>query len=120
MKRNLMIAVVFILSAIQLSAQNKPFYHGRTGSTAGNAPLSTGFSNTGANINVLYHKIFWRINPDSTKYIWGSVQTNFKTIQGSVSVITLDLRSVLVVDSVKFRGVKLPAGNITRPGNTVS
>ena len=46
----------------------------------------TGQSGTGANIDVIYHKIFWRINPDSgsvataTKYIRGSVQTNFKTI----------------------------------------
>ena len=27
---------------------------------------SSGTSGTGANIDVLYHKIYWRINPDST------------------------------------------------------
>jgi hypothetical protein len=40
---------------------------------------STGTSGTGANIDVLYHKIYWRINPDSAvKYIKGSVQTILK------------------------------------------
>lgn len=81
---------------------------------------TTGTSGTGANIDVLYHKVFWRINPDSTKYIKGSVQTNFKTSIANVSVITLDMNSVLVADSVTFRGARLPAGNITRSGNIIT
>ncbi|MBL7748144.1 MAG: hypothetical protein JNM19_11985, partial [Chitinophagaceae bacterium] len=114
----------FILLADNLSAQEEqPFYH-RSGA---NLPVtnpdlteSTGTSGTGANIDVLYHNIYWRINPDSTKYIKGSVQTNFKTIQPNVTAITFDLRSVLIVDSVIFRQAKLPAGNITRSGNIVT
>lgn len=66
---------------------------------------------------MLYHKIFWRINPDSVKYIKGSVQTNFKTTQASVSTISFDLNSVLIIDSVYFRAAKLLLANITRTGN---
>lgn len=82
---------------------------------------STGFSGTGANIDVLYHKIYWRINPDTTvNYIKGSVQTNFKTINPAVSAISFDLRNVLTVDSVVFRNAKLPSGNIVRTGNVMN
>ncbi|MEI2738137.1 MAG: M1 family aminopeptidase [Chitinophagaceae bacterium] len=113
--------LLFICSANSLFAQDELYYHGsRSNNPATEIVLSTGNSGTGANIDVLYHKIYWRINPDSTKYIKGSVQTNFKTIQNNVSVITFDLRSVLVVDSVVFRNAQLPAGNITRTGNIVS
>ncbi len=82
---------------------------------------STGTSGTGANIDVLYHKIFWRINPDSTvKYIKGAVQSNFKTIQANVSSISFDLRNGLTVDSIKFRNFILPTGNITHVSNIVT
>ena len=118
MKRNLLaFSSLLVFISAQLPAQD---IHQRSG-TSSSGTLSTGYSGTGANIDVIYHKIFWRINPDSaTKYIRGYVQTNFKTIQANVSTITLDLNAVLTVDSVRFRGTKLPAGNITRPGNTVS
>jgi Peptidase family M1 domain len=78
---------------------------------------SAGPSGTGSNIDVIYHKIFWRINPDSTKYIKGSVQTNFKTIENNVTSISFDLVSILIIDSVIFRGNILPVLNITRLGN---
>jgi Peptidase family M1 domain len=82
---------------------------------------STGTSGTGANIDVLYHKIYWRINPDSAvKYIKGSVQTNFKTIQNNVSSISFDLRSGLTIDSIKFRNLLLPAANINHVSNIVT
>lgn len=115
---------LFILSTTGLSAQEEqPYYHGVRTTTAIADPgltESTGNSGTGANIDVIYHKIYWRINPDSTKYVKGFVQTNFKTIQPNVSAITFDLRSVLIVDSVIFRAAPLPAGNITRSGNIVT
>jgi Peptidase family M1 domain len=86
---------------------------GRPGETQ-----STGTSGTGANIDVLYHKIYWRINPDSAvKYIKGSVQTNFKTIQNNVSSISFDLRSGLTIDSIKFRNLLLPTTNINHVSN---
>lgn len=79
---------------------------------------SRGTSGTGANIDVIYHKIFWRINPDTTvKYIKGSVQFNFKTTQVNVSTISFDINDVLTIDSVKYRGVKLSAGSIVRASN---
>jgi hypothetical protein len=89
--------------------------------TQPNENNSTGTSGTGANIDVLYHKIYWRINPDSTvKYIKGSVQTNFKTIQANVSAISFDLRSGLTIDSIKFRNLLLPTANITHVSNIVT
>lgn len=81
---------------------------------------STGYSGTAANINVIYHKIYWRINPDSTKYIKGYVQTNFITTVNNVASISFDMNAVLQIDSVIFRNAKLPAGNIVRSGNIVN
>ena len=88
---------------------------------------SSGTSGTGANIDVICHKIFWRLNPDTSigKYIKGSVQFNFKTTQASVSTISFDMVNVtagigLTLDSVKFRNALLSAGNIVRAGNIVT
>lgn len=124
------LAALLLSSVLSLTLQAQddgPWRHGIRGNVPAPADTatafteSTGTSGTGANIDVLYHKIFWRINPDSSvKYIKGSVQTNFKTIQNSVSAISFDLRSILLVDSVKFRNALLPPGNITRSGNIVT
>ena len=122
-KSYLLLALVFVF-AQHLTAQDddsKPFYHRfhpATPPSQSPQPETSGFSGTGSNIDVLYHKIFWRINPDSTKYIRGSVQTNFKTITAGVTSINFDLRSTLTIDSVYFRGIKLPGASITRTGNT--
>ena len=94
--------------------------HGRVRHLNHSLERTTGNSGTGANIDVLYHKTFWRINPDSTKYIKGYVQTNFKTTTANVSTISLDMHSVLAADSIRFRGVLLPAGNISRVGNIIT
>jgi hypothetical protein len=110
--------IAAMLFSQNLSAQEPTFYHAPA--PAANVARSTGTSGTGDNIDVLYHKIYWRISPDSTKYIRGSVQTNFKTIQANVTTITMDMNAVLIVDSVRFRNNLLPAGNITRSGNIVS
>ncbi|HMT74921.1 MAG TPA: M1 family aminopeptidase [Chitinophagaceae bacterium] len=120
------LSLLLALSVIA-NAQVEPYYHGSRYSNPyspvtvrNESPESTGYSGTGANMDVLYHKIYWRINPDSVKYIKGRVQTNFKTIQDNVSSVSFDLRSVLVIDSVVFRNAQLPAANITRTGNIVS
>ncbi len=105
---------------------NAPASHCRFNGVSENANRpseteSTGTSGTGANIDVLYHKIYWRINPDSAvKYIKGSVQTNFKTIQNNVSSISFDLRSGLIIDSIKFRNLLLPVANINHVSNIVT
>ncbi len=80
---------------------------------------SRGTSGTGANIDVIYHKIFWRLNPDTAigKYIRGSVQFNFKTTQASVNTISFDINSILTIDSVTFRAAKLIPASIVRAGN---
>ncbi|MBK8953130.1 MAG: T9SS type A sorting domain-containing protein [Chitinophagaceae bacterium] len=117
-------SLLFACLSVITNAQVEPYYHGSRYSNP-NSPAtisneSTGYSGTGANMDVLYHKIYWRINPDSIKYIKGWVQTNFKTIQDNVSSVSFDLRSVLMIDSVVFRNAQLPAANITRTGNVVS
>lgn len=65
---------VFLLTSIRLSAQ------------------TTGYSGTGANIDVSYHRCEWRINPDSaSKGIKGTVTTYFQTKLPGVTQISLDL-----------------------------
>jgi aminopeptidase N len=111
-----------------LQAQNdgaSPYYHNLRRrdavTTTDPQPNTSGQSGTGANYDVKYHKAFWRINPDSSvKYIRGFVQTNFLTITASVSSITFDLNALLTVDSVRFRGARLPGANITRSGNILT
>ena len=85
------------------------------------APFSTGHSGTGSNIDVKYHKCYWRVNPDSTiKAIGGYVQTNFVTINDSVNTITFDLINNLLVDSVLFHNAKLAATNIKHASNILT
>ena len=112
--------ICFFLSN-QIVAQSplrSEYIHSSPGASSNTLAKTTGTSGTGANIDVLYHKIFWRINPDSSvKYIKGYVQTNFKTTSPNVTSINFDLNSALVIDSVYFRNAKLPSGNITRTGN---
>ena len=53
---------------------------------------SSGFSGTGANIDVYYHRANWTIDPNSaSKIITGTVTTYFKTTQANVSTINFDL-----------------------------
>jgi len=52
---------------------------------------TTGFSGTGANIDVTYHRIEWTIDPTlATKTISGTVTTYFETKQNNVSAINFD------------------------------
>jgi len=53
---------------------------------------TTGYSGTGVNIDVVYHRAEWTIDPrDAAKVINGTVTTYFVTKQSNVSVITFDL-----------------------------
>lgn len=121
-------ALLLLAVTNTLQAQEPASYHrlrqGHAGSHAHSIharPESSGNSGTGGNIDMIYNKIYWRINPDSTvKYIKGYVQMNFKTIQPNVSAISFDLRSILTIDSIRFRNALLPAASITRTGNIVS
>jgi hypothetical protein len=124
------LAIVAVLSCITTFAQTPTgtadqsslYYHpvSRSAAIPDQDPgiASSGQSGTGANYDVKYHKVFWRINPDSSvKYIRGFVQTNFETIASGVTAISFDINAVLTIDSVRFRGARLAAGNIARAGN---
>lgn len=77
---------------------------------------SSGYSGTGANINVVYQRCNWRINPDSSiKAIGGSVTTYFKTTQSNVSSITFDLNDVLTF-SATYHGSSITT---SRPSTNI-
>lgn len=56
-----------------------------------NHTTSTGFSGTGANIDVVYHRANWQVNPNNGVFISGTVATYFKTMQPNVASISFDL-----------------------------
>jgi len=68
---------------------------------------TTGFSGTGANINVDNYQIYWRINPDSALGIKGTVKIKFKTTAANVTNISFDLRNTFTVTSVFWNGAAL-------------
>jgi hypothetical protein len=70
---------------------------------------TSGYSGTGANIDVVYHRINWTIDPNgAANYISGTVVTYFKTKQANVSSIKFDLNSSSFPTAnvtVKYHGV---------------
>ena len=56
---------------------------------------STGNSGTASNINVVYYRCDWTIDPGTSKNISGTVTTYFKTTAANVSVITFDLNNLV-------------------------
>lgn len=68
---------------------------------------TTGYSGTGVNIDVKYHRAEWTIDPGVSKYITGTVTTYFKTTQNNVSTISFDLNKPSFNNgnlSVKYHG----------------
>lgn len=71
-----------------------------------------------ANIDVIYHRCYWRISPDSpsatspAKYLKGNVTTYFVTKLDNISQVSFDFNNVHTIDSVTYHGTKLTAGNI--------
>lgn len=77
------------------------------GSTLGTFAQTSGNSGTGANIDVKHHNVYWRVNPDSTKYIRGTITTKFVTKASNVSTITFDLNKTSFNNAslvVKYHG----------------
>jgi hypothetical protein len=70
----------------------KRFLNSQTSTTSEN---STGNSGTGANIDVVYYRCDWTIDPSVSKNISGTVTTYFKTIAANVSQITFDLNNLV-------------------------
>ncbi|MBK8608403.1 MAG: hypothetical protein IPL84_00155 [Chitinophagaceae bacterium] len=110
MTKNLFFTGLFVIfSLCQLVAQQQPYIHGLLSPPRGSfikdpAPVSltanpgesgfSGQSGTGANIDVVYHRVDWTIDPrTATNIITGTVVTHFKTIAANVSSITMDLNS---------------------------
>ncbi|MBL7728770.1 MAG: hypothetical protein JNM68_13830, partial [Dinghuibacter sp.] len=78
---------------LYVHGQHQEYFHGlRNRPEETMVTNSTGFSGTGANINVVYHRIAWTVNPnDATKNITGSVTTYFRTLTPGVSTLSFDL-----------------------------
>jgi hypothetical protein len=126
MKKKLVLFFAMIVAALgSLMAQDKlqryknPIRHDAENEHLHHAAARTsGGSGTGGNIDVVYHRATWRINPDTTvNYIKGDVAFYFKTTQPNVSTISFDIVSVLTIDSIRFDNAKLATANIARAGN---
>jgi Peptidase family M1 domain/Secretion system C-terminal sorting domain len=79
-----------------------------------NQPTNLFAPSTGTEYDVKYYKLQLRINPDSARGIKGVVTTYFTTNQANFSIISFDMATGLVQDSVYYHGVKLAAGSINR------
>lgn len=86
-------SILFCTLYLPATAQHNEYFHPVRNAPADPVlPNSTGFSGTGANINVVYHRVAWTVNPnDASKNITGSVTTYFRTLVPGVSAISFDL-----------------------------
>ncbi len=106
--------VAMLICSSAAAQKNALFYH-----PAKNRSTTMSLvSGQGSNIDVVYQRCNWRIHPDSpstsspAKYIRGNITTHFTTKVDNVSQITFDFNNVHTIDSVKYHGAKLAAGNI--------
>ncbi len=94
MKRKLYLFAILFIYQTSIAQET---YH-RQVSGLFNSPTSqnsTGNSGTGANIDVVYYRCDWTIDPGFSKNISGTVTTYFKTTASNVSVITFDLNNLV-------------------------
>jgi Peptidase family M1 domain/Secretion system C-terminal sorting domain len=111
MKRKLYLltAVLFFIQSVFAQDSIRQSYHRRTADQPGNTPTvenSTGNSGTGANIDVVYYRCDWTIDPSTSKNIAGTVTTYFKTTTTNVSQITFDLNNTVFGAPVaKYHGI---------------
>ena len=68
------------------------------------AAMSSSYA--GSNIDIKYHRMFWNIDP-AINYISGSVFTVFNTTENNVRIITFELDTAMLVDSVLYHGQKI-------------
>lgn len=108
--------ILFLFLSIRVTAQNRSLHHHT--SQRNIEQLASRTSGQGANIDVVYHRCTWRINPDSpsaaspAKYLRGNVTTYFVTTQSNTASVTFDFNNVHTLDSVKYHGVNLAPSNI--------
>lgn len=88
MKNTFLLSILIFLSTT-LCAQQSDYYHPVKG--ANNSDF-TGYSGTGANLDVVYQRINWNVDPRlATNTLTGTVVIHFKTISANVSAINFDL-----------------------------
>jgi Peptidase family M1 domain/Secretion system C-terminal sorting domain len=93
MKPKLYISMAVFFLCQTIFAQESSLRHRYNSFNSPNSENSTGNSGTGANIDVVYYRCDWTIDPSVSKNISGTVTTYFKTTAANVSVITFDLNS---------------------------
>lgn len=104
MKKLFLPFLIVLVALTNAAAQEKFEIHNRPSAiTANNEPLSTGFSGTGANMNVTYHRVNWTVDPNAGSNITGTITTYFKTTQPNVAVISFDLVKQSFQNSVTAR-----------------
>lgn len=89
MKKSIFITLILLGTYYYSTAQHG---HRSFPVNDGNTAGFTGFSGTGANMDVVYHRINWNINPNNaSKIVAGDVTTYFRTLVPNVSSISFDL-----------------------------
>ncbi len=78
---------IYFLNALLFLSQITQAQHFHSPSEQG----STGNSGTGANIDVIYQRCDWNMNPTASKVVGGTITTYFKTITSNVSTLSFDL-----------------------------
>ncbi len=85
------------------------------------ASFSTGYSATGSNIDVNYHRCEWTADPnDATKTLTGKITTYFSTLTTNVSSLSFDFNSTSFNNgflAVTYRGI-FCTYNFPSSGNT--
>ncbi len=124
MKRYSFFFLILGLLYTSVFAQEKYEAHIRPSARTGNiqhntSPLSTGFSGTGSNIDVVYHRAYWTVDPNASLNITGTVTTHFKTLESNVSIISFDFikQSFENTTTVQYHGINCnisfsAAGNV--------
>jgi hypothetical protein len=86
--------LLLVSSAYHVDAQDKHdrvFNRQAPGNEIFHQVTSTGYSGTGANIDVIYHRANWSVEPNTvSNFISGTVTTRFKTIEPNVSTVNFD------------------------------
>ena len=108
--------IMLLLSSFTCLAQNKLYQH-----TTSNLIRSQTISGQANNINVVYHRLNFRIQPDSpsvaspAKFLKGNVTTHFITKGSNTTQVTFDFNNIFTIDSVTYHGAKLVPANIAWP-----
>ena len=107
MKIHSLCLLLLIFIHATLFAQEKYEIHARPSSAKTNVnngiePTSFGNSGTGSNIDVVYHRANWTVDPNNGLNISGIVTTYFKTIQPNVSTISFDFIKSSFQNSARY------------------